>query len=103
MNVSNTAGIESNRSYLLDRIAPFVEWYTSDFVARDRRCKKCGNALLTVEIDIRDLVGALRYAQIDSPALTQSIIDWANHVQENKGTKSTEEADRPLAQGKKSG
>ena len=84
--VANTAGAESNRVYLLDKIAPFVDWYTSEFVARDRRCQHCKLAILTVELDVEDLIGALRYAQIDGPCLTQSIIDWSAHIRANAST-----------------
>ena len=70
----------------LDRIAPFIEWYSSEFVARDRRCYPCRQAVLTIELDIEDLIGALRYAQIDGPMLTQSIIDWSHHIRENAKT-----------------
>ena len=80
MSITNTAGVESNRTYLLGRINPFINWYSDEFVARDRRCTVCGHALLTVELDIQDLVGMLRYAKVDGPALTQSIIDWAKHI-----------------------
>ncbi len=100
MSVSNTAGIDSNRSYLLDRIAPFINWYTNEFVARDRRCTKCDHAVLTLEIDVRDLVGALRYAQIDSPALTQSIIDWANHIKKKGDTLQVEDTQESPKKGK---
>ena len=86
MGVANTAGAESNRVYLLDRIAPFIEWYSNEFVARDRRCYPCREAVLTIELDIEDLIGALRYAQIDGPMLTQSIIDWSHHIRENAKT-----------------
>ena len=86
MGVSNTAGADSNRVYLLDRIAPFIDWYCNEFVARDRRCYECRQAILTVELDIEDLIGALRYAQIDGPMLTQSIIDWSIHIRENART-----------------
>ena len=84
--VSNTAGMNSSRIYLLDKIAPFIEWYTNEFVARDRRCNDCKVALLTIELDIEDLIGALRYAQIDGPCLTQSIIDWSAHIRTNAQT-----------------
>ena len=88
LSITNTAGVDSNRTYLLGRIAPFIEWYSDEFVARDRRCvnPKCGYAMLTVELDLNDFVGAIRYAKIDGPALTASIIDWATHIQQNGGT-----------------
>jgi len=86
MGVANTAGQGSNRIYLLDKIAPFVDWYTNEFVARDRRCYGCKEAMLTVEIDVEDLIGALRYAQIDGPCLTQSIIDWSLHIRQTAKT-----------------
>ena len=88
MGVSNTAGAQSNRVYLLDQVSPFIESNTNEFVARDRRCSNpnCRHAVLTVELDVEDFIGALRYAQIDSPALTQSIIDWSRHIRENART-----------------
>ncbi len=86
MGVANTAGRGSNRIYLLDKIAPFVDWYTNEFVARDRRCYPCRHAVLTVELDVEDLIGALRYAQIDGPCLTQSIIDWSLHIKQTAKT-----------------
>ena len=85
LGVANTAGNGSNRVYLLSQVAPFVDWYCDEFVARDRRCTnpECMRSVLTIELDIEDFIGALRYAQIDSPALTQSIIDWNAHIREN--------------------
>ena len=101
LGVANTAGNGSNRVYLLSQVSPFVDWYCDEFVARDRRCQnpECRHSMLTIELDIEDFIGALRYAQIASPWLTQSIIDWNLHIMENARTfKKSLEFQRPVCQ-----
>ncbi len=106
LGVANTAGNGSNRVYLLSQVAPFVDWYCDEFVARDRRCQnaECMRSVLTIELDIEDFIGALRYAQIDSPCLTRSIIDWSQHIQQYARTfKAKLEHPRPDDQQPKKG
>lgn len=42
------------------KAAKVVDWYTSDFAVRLRRCKTCNKKCMTVELPIEDIVAMIR-------------------------------------------
>ena len=38
----------------VSRVSKVVGWYTADFVARRRRCKRCNATFMTAEITLED-------------------------------------------------
>jgi len=55
--VTNTAGNgETNRFYLRNFGNKLLDWYTEDFVVRQRSCPKCGYNSVTIELESSDLV-----------------------------------------------
>lgn len=55
--VTNTAGNgETNRYYLRKLGNTRLEWYTEDFVMRQRTCPKCKYVSVTVELELEDVV-----------------------------------------------
>ena len=42
------------------RVAKAVSWYTSDWVARKRKCGKCGLLKKTIEVSLEDLEEMLK-------------------------------------------
>lgn len=55
--VTNTAGNgETNRYYLRSLGNKVLDWYTEDFVIRQRTCPKCGYSSVTIEVELKDFV-----------------------------------------------
>ena len=44
----------------IDEVAEKVDWYTNDWVARRRKCVKCGFEQKTIEVTLQDLEEILK-------------------------------------------
>jgi len=54
--VTNTAGNgDTNRYYLRGLGNKVLDWYTEDFVIRQRVCPKCKYSSVTIEVELSDL------------------------------------------------
>ena len=45
-------------------VGPSIEWYTSDFVVRRRRCMSCDNNFFSVELIAEDIVAMMEHASV---------------------------------------
>ena len=70
IDTRGSESVASTSSAAFNRASEAVSWYTSEFQARKRRCSKCGEKALTVEITLEDLhVMASLIAEGDEEAI----------------------------------
>lgn len=46
----------------VNRVAKVVDWYTCDFVARNRKCVDCGYVMMTAELILTDVSAMIQEA-----------------------------------------
>lgn len=52
---STRSTVKPGRGAEVNKVAKVVDWYTCDFVARQRRCCDCGATMMTVELPLYDV------------------------------------------------
>jgi hypothetical protein len=55
--INTSSKDDQKRTYLRDKAGIIIDWYSSDYIVRRRRCanKRCGYDVVTVELFIPDL------------------------------------------------
>ena len=66
-----------NNGHLVKRVGKWIEWYSSDFVARQRQCinAKCNHKSDTLEIAIDDFEAICEYIMKNKENPIQSLLD----------------------------
>lgn len=60
--INTSSKDDQKRTYLRDKAGIIIDWYSSDYIVRRRRCSniKCGYDVVTVELFIPDLFDMMR-------------------------------------------
>ena len=66
--VLNTSSADTgSRKFIRASLNPLLDWYTEEFVARQRACHNCGHNSITLEIDKKDFIAILKEVLEDIP------------------------------------
>lgn len=74
--VLNTSSADSgSRKFIRTSLNPILDWFTDEFVARQRVCDSCGNSAITLEIDRKDFLQIIREVLKEVPDELQPYLD----------------------------
>jgi|MDSZ01.2.fsa_nt_gb hypothetical protein len=84
--VINTSSKDDNtRTYLRSKAAVLIDWYSSDYIVRRRRCSsnECGYDTVTVELFIPDLFEMMRICKDEQFLPVDSVPQSKNKIRDN--------------------